>query len=131
MEETENTGTSREKEFYSLEEVADLLGVSYQLIYKLVRSGELAAARLGKVYRVSRRDLDHYLEQSKSHAGGGTCVVCAKVYTSRLSLKESCPECGEPICVDCWMRKKVRGCRAHPHSDKNKDEAVTASSSGS
>jgi len=78
MEETENTGTSREKEFYSLEEVADLLGVSYQLIYKLVRSGELAAARLGKVYRVSRRDLDHYLEQSKSHPRGRTRVVRGK-----------------------------------------------------
>ena len=131
MQETEGARTSGKKEFYSLEEVADLLGVNYQLIYKLVRSGELAAARIGKVYRVSRLDLDHYLEQSKGHAGGGTCVVCGKVYHSQLSLKESCTECGEPICVDCWTRKKVRNCRAHSQSGKNGSQAVVAGSSGS
>ena len=130
MQETEKMGASEKREFYSLEEVAGLLGVNYQLIYKLVRSGELAAARIGKVYRVSRLDLDHYLEQSKGHAGGGTCAVCGKVYHSRLSLKESCPECGEPICVDCWTRKKVRSCPVHARGDKNGGEAVAAGSSG-
>ena len=124
-------GTGEKKEFYSLEEVADLLGVNYQLIYKLVRSGELVAARIGKVYRVSRLDLDHYLERSKGHPGGGTCVVCGKAYHSQLSLKESCPECGEPICVDCWTRKKVRSCPAHASGDKNGVQAAAAESSGS
>ena len=131
MQQTENTGTSEKKEFYSVEAVAELLGVNYQLIYKLVRSGELAAARVGKVYRVSRVDLDHYLEQSKSHAGGGTCVVCGQVYHSQLSLKESCSECGEPICVDCWTRKKVRSCPAHARGDKNGGQTVAAGSSKS
>ena len=32
-----------EKEFLSLEETAELLGVDYQLVYKLVRSGALPA----------------------------------------------------------------------------------------
>ena len=113
MQETENAGTTGRKEFYSLEEVADLLEVNYQLIYKVVRSGELAAARIGKVYRVSRGDLEAYLEQSKGHAGGGICSVCGNTYHSRLSLKHACAECGEPICVDCWTRKKVRACAAH------------------
>ncbi len=131
MQETENTGSSEKREFYSLEAVADLLGVNYQLIYKLVRSGELAAARIGKVYRVSRVDLDAYLEQSKGHAGGGTCVICAKVYHSQLSLKESCSECGEPICVDCWTRKQVRSCPTHVRADKNEEQAVAAGSSAS
>ena len=105
------------KEFYSLEEVADLLGVNYQLIYKLVRSGKLAAAQIGRVYRVARRDLDAYLEQSKAHAGGGVCSACGKTYHSRLSLKHACRECGEPICVDCWMRKKVQCCPTHASGD--------------
>jgi excisionase family DNA binding protein len=112
MEETANTIISGKKEFYSLEEVADLLGVNYQLIYKLVRSGELAAARLGKIYRISRRDLDAYLHQSKAHAGG-VCSVCGKMYHSRLSLKHTCTKCDEPICMDCWSRKKVHVCPAH------------------
>ena len=57
-----------DKNYLSLEEVADALGVTYQLIYKLVRSGELPAARLGKLYRVSRADLHAYLERSKREA---------------------------------------------------------------
>lgn len=113
MQETQETAISGKKEFYSLEEVAELLGVNYQLIYKLVRSGELPAARIGKVYRVMRGDLDGYIEQSKRHAGGGVCSVCGNLYQSRLSLKHECPECGEPICVDCWSRKKARRCPAH------------------
>ena len=37
------------EEYKSLEEVADMLGVTYQLIDRLVRSGELPAVRLGKL----------------------------------------------------------------------------------
>lgn len=95
-----------------MEELAELMCVNYQLIYKLVRSGEIPAARLGKVYRVSRRDLDAYLQQSKSHASG-VCSVCGNTYNSRLSLKHTCTQCDELICVDCWSRKKVHVCPAH------------------
>ena len=112
MQEPQSTTGIEKKEFFSLEEVADLMGVNYQLIYKLVRSGELPAARLGKVYRISRLDLDAYLHQSKTHAGG-VCAACGKAYASRLSLKESCTQCGEPICIDCWGRKKIHLCKAH------------------
>jgi excisionase family DNA binding protein len=118
MEATEDTAPGAKKEFYSLEELAELLGVNYQLIYKLVRSGELPAARIGKVYRVTRRDLDEYVEQSKRHAGGGMCSVCGSRYHSRLSLKHECAECGEPICLDCWNRKKARRCPAHGGSSR-------------
>ncbi len=105
-----------DKEFYSLEEVADKLGVTYQLIYKLVRTGDLPAIRLGKLYRVSADDLAAYLERSKSAAaGGGTCDVCGERYSSRLSLKHVCTEdgCEALICNDCWTRRKVRFCKEH------------------
>ena len=106
---------SPEKEFMSLEEVAELLGVNYQLIYKLVRSGELPAVRVGRVYRVQRGDLDAYIERSKTAAAaaGGTCSACGRTYQSSLSLSQSCTECGEPICEDCWTRLQVRRCREH------------------
>lgn len=105
-----------EMEYMSLEEVADMLGVTYQLIYRLVRSGELPAVRLGKLYRVSRSDLDAYLERSKSaSASGGVCSVCGTFYKSRKSLEQTCTEngCEEPICFDCWNRLGVRRCSKH------------------
>jgi excisionase family DNA binding protein len=97
----------------TLEEVADLLGVNYQLIYKLVRSGEMASLRIGRVYRVTQADFEAYIQKSRSHQGGGVCAVCGTAYDSRLSLKHACLECGGPICVDCWSRKKVRVCPQH------------------
>jgi excisionase family DNA binding protein len=111
---------SPEKEFLSLEEVADTLGVTYQLIYRLVRSGEMPAARVGKLYRVSRTDLNSYLEKTKKTAMvGGVCGACGTAYQSRMSLTQACVECGEPICVDCWHRKEVRHCAKHaPGKDK-------------
>ena len=102
-----------EKPFYSLEEVAGLLGVNYQLIYRLVRSGELTAARIGKVYRVDRRDLEAYLERTKRVASSGNCGWCGKRYQSALSFPGQCPECADPICLDCWNRLGVRTCKAH------------------
>ena len=105
-----------EKEFLSLEEVAEMLGVTYQLVYKLARSGELPAVRLGKLYRVSRADLAAYLEDKKREAGGGgTCSVCGEVYRSKHSLRHVCQEdgCEEAICNDCWTRLGVRKCNAH------------------
>ena len=104
-----------ENGYMSLEEVADMLGVTYQLIYRLVRSGELPAIRLGKLYRVSRADLNSYLEQSKRAASGGTCSVCGTFYRTKDSLKNFCTSdgCTEPICFDCWTRLGIRKCKKH------------------
>jgi excisionase family DNA binding protein len=106
-----NEGT----EYMSLEEVADMMGVTYQLIYRLVREGEIPAVRLGKLYRVSRRDLDGYLARNKNTNGGGICSVCGTRYRAADSLRNECTEdgCGEPICFDCWTRLGVRKCREH------------------
>ncbi len=102
-------------EYMSLEEVAEMLGVTYQLIYRLVRSGEIPAVRLGKLYRVSRTDLEKYLARNKNTAGGGTCSVCGTYYRGKDSLKNQCTAsgCEEPICFDCWTRLGVRRCLEH------------------
>lgn len=106
---------SEKKQFLSLEEVADLLGVHYQLIYRLVRSGELPAVRLGRIYRIERADLDRYLERSKTSSGpaGGTCASCHTTYGSDHTLRFQCRECGAPICQDCWLRRDIRLCAEH------------------
>ena len=96
------------------------MGVTYQLIYRLVRSGELPAVRIGKLYRVSQADWDAYLEQNRSRSVGGTCSVCGTFYRSKGSLEQSCTEngCGKAICFDCWTRKGVRKCPAHSKKPK-------------
>ena len=105
----------QDKPFMSIEEVADMLGVNYQLIYRLVRSGELRAARIGRVYRVAQADLDAYLEQAKSGAGPTEtpCAACERTYRSQTSFAGACEECGAPLCTDCWMRVGARRCREH------------------
>ena len=108
-----------EKGYMSLEEVAEMLGVTYQLIYRLVRSGELPAVRLGKLYRVSKSDLDKYLERSKAmSSSGGVCSVCGTFYKSKKSLAQTCAAdgCEEAICFDCWNRLGVRKCLKHTKS---------------
>ena len=109
------TNMTAEKEFLSLEEVADKLGVTYQLIYRLARSGELPAVRLGKLYRVASADLAAYLEKSKSAPSGGTCEACGQHFASNASLRHVCTEdgCEAAICDDCWTRLKVRFCKKH------------------
>ncbi len=103
---------TEEKKFYSLEEVAETLSVDYQLVYKLVRGGELPAARLGRVYRVAKADLEAYLEQSKARVAGGrqVCAGCGKSYAAAESVREACTACGAALCADCWTRAGRRLC---------------------
>jgi len=55
--------------FLSIEEAAKLLGVDYKTIYRLVRSGEIPAARIGRVYRIKRKDLDEFFERYEDASG--------------------------------------------------------------
>jgi len=99
--------------YMTIEEVAELLGVTYQLIYRLVRSGELPAVRIGRVYRITGTDLDAFLE--KTRTGGSApeyvCSACGKTYKSASSVAEECIDCGSPICLDCRQRLGVQQCR--------------------
>ena len=44
-------------------EVAQLMRVSNMTVYRLIKSGQLAAIRVGKNYRIRRRDVWRYLEE--------------------------------------------------------------------
>ncbi len=50
-------------EILTVEEVAAELKVRRETILRYVHAGELKAARLGRVYRVRREDLDAFLQQ--------------------------------------------------------------------
>ncbi len=42
-------------------EVASLMRVSNMTVYRLIKSGNLAAIRVGKNYRIRESDVDNYL----------------------------------------------------------------------
>jgi excisionase family DNA binding protein len=42
-------------------EVANIMRVSNMTVYRLIKSGQLSAIRVGKNYRIRRHDMDRYL----------------------------------------------------------------------
>lgn len=101
----------KEKAFWSVEDVADFLGVNYQLIYRQVRTGALPAMRVGRIYRIRRADLEAYIQRNSTGAVGGfTCGACGQTYASQLSRRGHCADTGQPICLDCWDRRGIRSC---------------------
>ena len=59
--------TGRELEaFLTTEEVLSYLKITPRTIYRLIRSGELPAVRIGRQWRFRRADLDQWLERQRS-----------------------------------------------------------------
>jgi excisionase family DNA binding protein len=44
-------------------EVASVMRVSNMTVYRLIKSGQLGAIRVGKNYRLRRRDVESYLSK--------------------------------------------------------------------
>ncbi len=44
-------------------EVAGTMRVSNMTVYRLIKAGQLAAIRVGKNYRIRRRDIERYLSK--------------------------------------------------------------------
>lgn len=47
------------------QQVADFLQVEPQTVWRMIRRGELPAFRVGRVYRITREDFEHWLEERK------------------------------------------------------------------
>jgi len=54
-----------QKQYYSLEEVANILNLSYMTIYRWVHSGKLAAFQVGRKYRVSSSNLKEFIDSGE------------------------------------------------------------------
>jgi excisionase family DNA binding protein len=90
-----------QKPFYSLEDVARVLDVNYQLIYRLVRDGEMGSTKVGRVYRVSHEDLQAYLNRNRTVPPvRHTCDLCGKSFESALSLRKD-ESTGQMVCIFC------------------------------
>jgi excisionase family DNA binding protein len=55
--------------FLTTEEVLSYLKITPRTIYRLIRSGELPAVRIGRQWRFRRGDLDRWLERQRAFSG--------------------------------------------------------------
>lgn len=55
--------------FLTVAEVAEQLRVSTMTVYRLIKSGDLVAARIGRSYRLRPEDVDGFLSQRFTQAG--------------------------------------------------------------
>ena len=115
--------------FYSLEDVADIFGVNYQLVYKLVKSGELPSTRIGKVFRISDSQLKGYMDRQSqgapaSGSGGYVCGRCGRKYLSELSVPGKCRKCGALLCKACIENENAEHCEVHQMMNE-KNEGVS------
>jgi excisionase family DNA binding protein len=55
-----------EKEFLSVRDIAELLGLKEDTIQGWIRRKELVAYKVGNTYRVKREDLDKFLEERRT-----------------------------------------------------------------
>lgn len=53
---------SQRPRYLTVAEVAQDMRVSTMTVYRLIKSGELAAVRVGKSYRIRANDLDSFLD---------------------------------------------------------------------
>ncbi|MGQ0549723.1 MAG: helix-turn-helix domain-containing protein [Armatimonadota bacterium] len=56
-----------DQEILTVEQAADYLQVHRLTVYRYIRQGLLPAARLGKMYRLFRRDVEAFLLAMKHH----------------------------------------------------------------
>ena len=109
----------------SIEEVAEIFGLEYKTVYRLVKSGEIPSARIGRVFRVSKVDLAAYIEQQKEAvqmAAKGKkhfaqlevrCGSCDAQIVSELGIAGRCQVCQAALCAECFGMKKAKFCTRH------------------
>lgn len=52
-----------EDKFYTIDQIAELLGMHHKTIRKFISEGTLTASKLGKQWRISKHDLDVFMEK--------------------------------------------------------------------
>lgn len=55
-----------EKEFYRAEDLAEKLDVNIMTIYRYIKSGKLKAYKIGKEFRIDRKEFDKFLNEVKT-----------------------------------------------------------------
>lgn len=53
------------EQYYTIEEVAEMLKVAYLTVYRWIQSGKLKSQKAGKQYRIKKTELDRFIEYKK------------------------------------------------------------------
>jgi excisionase family DNA binding protein len=56
----------KEHEFYLTEELAERLRVNIMTIYRYVKAGKLVAYKIGKEYRIDKKEFNRFLQKVKT-----------------------------------------------------------------
>ena len=56
---------TKEKEFYTAQNLANKLDVNIMTIYRYIKAGRLKAYKIGKEFRIAKKDFDALLKKSK------------------------------------------------------------------
>ncbi|GAA0720925.1 helix-turn-helix domain-containing protein [Clostridium malenominatum] len=58
-----------ENKFYTIDQIAELLGMHHKTIRKFINEGTLGASKVGKQWRISRHDLNVFMEKNNVRMG--------------------------------------------------------------
>ena len=58
--------TKDNKQFYTAQELADLLGYNIMTIYRYIKAGKLKAYKMGKEFRIEKKEYQKFLSQAKT-----------------------------------------------------------------
>ena len=78
---------SKDKDFFTIKEVAELLKISEYTLRKKIRDGELKAEP-GKSYRISKRDLEEYLHTAELQGMESEDSFSPEILAQIMELKE-------------------------------------------
>ncbi len=57
----------KQEEFYTARELADKLRVNIMTIYRYIDAGKLRAYKIGKEFRIDKKEFDSFLNKAKTN----------------------------------------------------------------
>jgi len=58
-----NINSMEKEQYYTIEEVAEMLKVAYLTVYRWIQAGKLNAVKAGKQYRIEKSVLDNFIKK--------------------------------------------------------------------
>ncbi|HOW60648.1 MAG TPA: helix-turn-helix domain-containing protein [Candidatus Moranbacteria bacterium] len=56
----------QEKEFYTAQELADILRVNIMTIYRYIKAGKIKAYKFGKEFRIKKNEFQSFVENAST-----------------------------------------------------------------
>ncbi|MDO5411542.1 MAG: helix-turn-helix transcriptional regulator [Lachnospiraceae bacterium] len=77
------------EKFYTAQEVADFLKIKKTTVYELIKKKKLPSSKVGKQLRISRTDLDEYLNYHDDHTGDSDARAAALQTVQPMSVTDA------------------------------------------